>query len=66
MTICPYISSMVCLIGQNLFSPQHEFVHYDSQLIEAGMVFLDEFSKQTGLESLQKLFYTCKELYAYV
>ena len=66
MTSCPYISSMVCLVAQTIFDPQHEFVHYDRQLIEAGMVFLDEFSKQAGLESLETLFHTCKELHSYV
>lgn len=66
MTSCPYISSMVILTAQAMFDPEHELLHYDRQLIQAGMLFLDDFSKHTGLESFQRLFHVCEELHSYV
>jgi hypothetical protein len=66
ITSCPYISSLVCLTAEAIFNPNHELLHYDHQLIEAGMLFLNDLSQQSGLESLQRIFHTCEELHSYI
>ncbi|KAI0903218.1 hypothetical protein F4823DRAFT_619471 [Ustulina deusta] len=59
-TLCAYITSLICLVAQNMSNAQFEIPESDDLLIDTAIVPLGDIVKQTGslrntYEALQKL-----------
>ncbi|KAF4625928.1 hypothetical protein G7Y89_g12235 [Cudoniella acicularis] len=62
MTICTYISSLICLTANNMCNPQHGALEVDKQIVDTALQFVDEIVRQTTLEPMRRLQDACKEL----
>ncbi|KAI0432731.1 hypothetical protein F5Y09DRAFT_329391 [Xylaria sp. FL1042] len=62
-TLCAYITSLICLIAQNMSNTHHGIQVSDDDLINTAIMPLEEIVKQTG--SLRDIFDALEKLRAY-
>lgn len=58
---CPYITSMVLLLANNLYYLQHDKVQTDIKLIDSALLWLNERVRENQSEAAQALHETCVE-----